>query len=375
MNITLLIDRELPTDHSFIEGFYLNALEKSKEIRNINIIGIKTESSIIRNSSKKIIYHVIPSNKNKLQKFFFLNKKIKYLTLSTDFFITRNKPVYFILVWLYVRKISNVRHLHQISNLHAETISDGFDNSIKYKLKKLAELLFRKLFLNKADLIIPVSDWMELYLKEKYDIKKSYVLPLGISTNDLIRKHTHRKNFIYVGTVNSVREIQVIIQAFDMLELDAYLTIITSENSESIDYIKLSKLISNLKNKDKFNLYPRMPRKKMLNIVSKHSVGIACFPDKKSMYQLSPIKLMDYLSQGCAVIGTPTNPETNRIISDSGAGIIVNFGVKEISDGLKILYSSNEYLNLYQKNAVNYISNNRNYDSMALEFINYLKGI
>ena len=380
MKLAVLIDRDYPSDHSFIEGFYQNALPK--KIEQVFIFAWSKTSKQIKVDNNKIFiiskysrFKLLRGAKVYLYTFFNLLKYCKNL----DGVITRNKINLFLATRLYCFFNRKCRHYHQISNLHAETIQDGYSTSLLSRIKVRSELVFRFLFLHKANLIMAVSPWMSDYLLMKYPkIKRMIVLPLGVNVKDFtfMKPFSERDiDAIYVGTFNRLRKIDELIHSFNELRslrnFNIYL--VSSESSDHFMFKKINTLIKQLNLNDSVHLLPRMPRKELIEYLNRSKIGLSLIPSSGFLKQISPTKLMEYMASGCAVIASKGIPEQDYLLKESCSGKLIDFERTMISKTINDVLKDEQILVKSSAMARDFILKNRDYDLIVETFIKTLE--
>lgn len=375
MKLCVLIDREYPNDHSFIEGFYQKALPK--QVDSVLFIGWSSlEKQFKRNDNTTYIIF-------KKSKIVFL-RKVKYflLTLTAlyrhrkeiDAVITRNSIMMFFATRFLIFFEKRIQHYHQISNLHAETILDGYSRSKLYLFKARLELIFRRVYLHKANKIIAVSPWMKKYLLEKYSkVKRIIVIPLGVNMEDFLEDVSTKReiDLIYVGTFNPLRRIDKIIEITKLMseKISFNMHLISSENYNNQHYLRIRKLIDEQKLNKFITLSPRVTRRELIKLLYNSKIGLSVIPSYGHLKQISPTKLMEYMTAGCLVIATKGIPEQDLILQESKAGLLLEFDTKLVANKvIEVLENWNDFSD-YGIIARQYMRSNRNYDSLVSTFI------
>lgn len=361
----VILDRELPSDHSFIRGFIIDKLVKKN---NSLIIALTNNSMWYKNNQTKTPYKLVKKVSFKIKtlkhliKFLYIFNRLYEHRNNLSFVYIRNNYVALLICRILRLRKKGIKIYFQISNLHAETILDGYSvNPFKRFVAKIS-IFLRPHLLNHVDYILPVSDWMSKYLTHKHTLNvKHFVLPLGITSSDFINTQDSNRDidFIYVGTINKLRKINDLVHSFVTCNFETErLMIISSENASHKSYIQLKKMISQTKC-EKIILYPRMERIEMIKYLNRSKFAISHIPPIKSLRQVSPTKLMEYMASSCVVIGYKGIPEQDFLIKKSECGYLIEYDdeslTKKMIELSKINYSDFKSMRIKGKNTIHQI--------------------
>lgn len=327
--IVVLVDKELPTDHSFIQG----VLEKSmpKVGYEVTFVGYKSNLKELNLEGVKYATITKPSLN------FFLLKIHKILNFKKiienegpfDILFSRNDPAFLILGWWLMKKKSIRNHFHQISHLHAFVTSE---KSISYRIKRYGDLMIRKLFMNHVNGILLISEQMRRFLLDVWPsyASKYIIYPMGVDVsmfeND-IKIEDRAYTVTYIGTLAKSRRIDLMVDAINCYNqkygpLDFH---IWGESTNQNDNIEIRKYVEKLNLKDKVHFHGKVSRSEISKILSQTKIGLSTIPISEIFKQISPTKLMEYLGAGCCVIANKGIDEQDYIINAA-------FGEQELLD-------------------------------------------
>ncbi|MCP3675873.1 MAG: glycosyltransferase [Gammaproteobacteria bacterium] len=164
--------------------------------------------------------------------------------------------------------------------------------------------------------------------------KGIHFLPPGVelkavSPRDKIEINSPLK-MIYIGSMDEKRSVSrlitIIISAMESVNftLDLY--------GSGNDWDNIKRLISESDKSDKIRLNPAMLRRELFKSLPKYDVGIAYIPHQ--LYDTAPpLKTMEYLASGLAVLGTDTTG--NKLFVESGVnGLLVEEGNESFKQGI-----------------------------------------
>lgn len=369
ISIAVLVDKDIPTDHSFLQG----VLEKSmyKENCEVTFIGYPSGlKPVAPEGAKFITVDNPPDNffKKKYHKVVNFINKIKEAG-PFDVLYTRNDPVYLIIAW-HLKKAGVVKlHFHQISHLHAFASARG--NTV-YKIKSSGDIFLRKIFLKYADCIMLISEQMKSFLdKEWPQFKSKYlVYPLGIEVGDFKdSKPYNQRNYevVYIGTLAASRKVDVIIDAiriynekYGNLEMHIWGG---SHNKQDDIFVKNHAKKAGLENKIHF--YGKIGRLEVLEKLKDTKIGLSTIPNDGILNQISPTKLMEYLAAGCCVVATGGIKDQEDIIQGAYGENPIVFEANAIADAIYTILNDNDKANQLSLAGREYIFENRSYSQMA----------
>ncbi|MCF6359279.1 MAG: glycosyltransferase [Cyclobacteriaceae bacterium] len=375
----VMVDKNLPTDHSFIQGLFEKVLpEKSQEIV---FVGFQGDLDIDR---EYITFNFIkPWSDNyvlrKTQKVFSFTYNM--FKVNPDVLYTRNDPTYLIIGFFFKIFKKKGVHVHQISHLHA--YSKTLRNSFVYRIKASVDLFLRRFLLSYVDLILTISESMNLFLETEWakHKEKLRVYPLGVLSDDFpifIPFDERKIDLAYIGTLAKSRELNVIIDAIKLYTVnysDEIVLNIWGESHEPRDNELLRQYIKDLGLRDNVLMHGKVDRKEILKLLPNVKIGLSTIPAKGLLVQISPTKLMEYLAAGCEIIATKGILDQEKIIKEASVGNLIDFSPNQIANEI------NNILNVKTKNerfgdiGRTFIFRNRSYEDMGQRLLDDIKSV
>lgn len=369
--IVVLVDKELPTDHSFIQG----VLEKSipKMDYEVTFVGYKSNLDELNLEGVKYITIEKPSlnffllKVHKIVKF----KKIIENEGMFDILFSRNDPAFLILGWLLKRKKRVHSHFHQISHLHAFVTSE---KSISYRIKRYGDLMIRKLFMNHVSGILLISEQMKRFLQDIWPsyANKYIIYPMGVDVsmfenNNKIEDRIY--DVTYIGTLAKSRRIDLMVDGINCYnqkygQLNFH---IWGESTNQNDNIDIRKYVEKLNLVDKVHFHGKVSRSEISKILSQTKIGLSTIPISEIFKQISPTKLMEYLGAGCCVIANKGIDEQDCIVNAAFGEqeLLDSFDPNLIADKLNQKLSNIEKMQQESDNGKAFIVSFRDYKIMA----------
>ncbi|MFT7004302.1 MAG: hypothetical protein ACJAWW_001660 [Sulfurimonas sp.] len=247
------------------------------------------------------------------------------------------------------------------------------DNIIINTVKNYFTKQSKRNLLAKCDLFMPTSKDMEDTYYADTGVK-SYPLPAGIDPAS-IKPHRESDgdecNFIYIGTLDSLREFEKVLVAFTKVKSDNWHLNISTRDSEFArnvmeKYPTISKKVSIVK---------ADTHEELMQQIDNCDVGIALFPDIPIYSTSIPAKTMDYYTVAIPTLLTE-NSKNHNIFSDKEA-LFCNFDVISIVAKLEkiIGMSQAEIAKMGQAGQDKLLSHKRNYKIMAKELYEELESL
>jgi len=219
--------------------------------------------------------------------------------------------------------------------------------------------------INEADFFLPTSQSMHEELFSDVTIT-TFRCPAGIDPNQLLPNVQHEgeeKRFIYQGTLDKLREFEVILEAFSKVESQKWHLSIATTDTEyahtlvnNYENIKNNIQIVNAKNKDE-----------LLDIISKADIGVSLLPDIPVYNTSIPIKTFDYYSSAVPTLMTNT-AHASKVFNDNINAWFCRFEIESIKQKVEYIttLSKDEVAAIGQKGQDRLLEI-KNYEKIAKE--------
>lgn len=397
MKILAFVDRKYPSDHSFLEGVMERRLTRlGHEILWV----MQSATRTVEIEEKKWEYSkclVLP-NPEKLGMVAFFNNYIQALrslrkvkkrliAFSPDIVFVRNEPIYLTFA-LKLAGSLKLPTLFQLSHLKEEDAIERLSNTrgkakVIYWLKGNIGRVLRNSNITRCDHVLPISDMMKEYLTTIIGVPagKMTSVPLGVEPTVLVEGNKERvakKYLLYVGTMAKARRLDVLINAFEIVSSSHpdFMLIMLGGGGEPKGRDELIKYVVGKKNlKERIIFISQVPRSEVPYYIKNATLAFSAIPEEGVMRMLSPTKLMEYMQWGCPVIATEGIPEQEKIIRESGGGLLVNFDERAIAEATQYMLDNPELARSMGEKAKQYIMTKRNYDKMVYEVEQIFKNV
>jgi len=391
LNIILLntskYDHTYPARTEIIE-IYGNNFPKFGH--NIIWVNPGNTNEILKRKFKGVNIYVVPSVPYTVSKS-FLKKGFNIITHSLikiklvkelikisniDIIQTRDN-IFDGLIALKIRKKYDIPFVFQLNFIQLETNLDYSNKSVLLKLYKKFALVILNYILKKADLILPISTYLQNYLKkQKFEAQKIFTLPMGVNSIDFSPNQKTEKLrskyelqdklvFIYIGSLAKKRRLDIILKAFSLVTrevMNAKLLIVGDGDGKE----ELEKLSTNL-NLEKYTIFTgEIPYKSVPKYICLADIGLSPIVPIDNYKMSSPTKMLEYMACGIPVIGNREIFDMRNVISKSNGGILVDFNAPSFSTAMIRLAKNGELAKNKGDNGRQWINKNRSYEQIAM---------
>ena len=300
----------------------------------------------------------------------------KYIDFSNfDFIIIRNRFDILASILKQVKK----------ENLHTKigfqlTFPHSFRRKFQAKienrgyLRKSLEYSFRhyyeKRLLKACDYFFPIS-W-EMKKSFFYDLSTPTLpLPMGVDcesefiSNSINKSEDNIKKFVYIGTIDPLRRMDLTFQALTPFAHQAWSLDIYTQNIEYTRSILPQTLKTNV------NVHKYMQRTELMKTLSHYDCGIFLLPENPLYNVASPTKVMDYYQAGIPALMSRI-PECLELF-DKDCGFFSSFDIQDITKTFQtVLNTPSEKLESMGKIGQNRVRRTRSYCDLAEKLFNFL---
>lgn len=141
--------------------------------------------------------------------------------------------------------------------------------------------------------------------------------------------------FIYIGTHSVERELHTVLAGIVCAVAKGAVAQFRFIGASEVDESRLRQVdgVNVLIAQGILRFERPVPRNEIPQILAECHVGVSLIPPKPVYYESSPTKLAEYMGAGLAVLASSGIPMQESFVKDSGAGIIVEWGINSISEG------------------------------------------
>ncbi len=330
-----ITDQDEYVDHSFIAPLFETYLKKYMIVDILYFTEFKSDFTC-----KDAHHFVMPSR--------YKNTLLKELTHNHidihryDFVMVRNNIALMEQI-LKKRKKYGYKALYrfsfpkrkvQIKCQEAEGKNQFLKRCVHYiQTKKETKLI------NRCDAFLPTSERMHQAYRPEVTIPTIICAPaINPAALHAHQQHTGEEiRFVYVGTLDKVREFETILEAFASLKNNAWKLYISTRDV-AFAYKLLEKYPSI---KKQVKIYNSKTKDALLKLISKSDIGIALLPPLPIYTTSTPVKVFDYYASGVPCLMTQSD-HTSTIFTDCLDAWFCAFTPKDIKEKLHYLLTLNK---------------------------------
>jgi len=213
-----------------------------------------------------------------------------------------------------------------------------------------------RLCISMADVVISVGSLLA-ELRKKQGAVRTIVVPNGVDYSffaEAQQQSPHPPTLIYVGILAEEYGLDISIEGFSHICKEipsARYYIIGEGHREYVDY--LQSMVSKLGLDEKVIFWGYRQYKNLPTHYAEADIGVALFKPSNLMKYAYPLKVVEYMAAGLAVVGTKIG-ETERLILDAQSGEVVMFTAEAFSAAVVDMLNNNVQLRIYRENAKEY---------------------
>jgi hypothetical protein len=235
----------------------------------------------------------------------------------------------------------------------------SFLDKLAMKFKNTSEVNI----INRCDFFIPTSVSMHEEFFPDINIKTMYC-PAGIDPQHLhenIQHEGEEKRFFYAGTLDQLREFDVVLEGFSKVKSDKWSLTISTQDPEYANTL-LGKF-SNIK--DKVFIHNAANKDQLLDFIAEADIGIALLPDLPVFNTSTPVKTLDYYSSAVPCVMT-NSAHANHIFTDNHDAWFCKFNKTAIADKIdQIITLSKEEVAAVGQKGQDRLLDIKNYEKIA----------
>ena len=231
----------------------------------------------------------------------------------------------------------------------------------------------KRRLISRCDIFLPTSSDMQLTFFPNSKVL-CHPLPAGLDPAR-IKAHEHLSDdfthFIYVGTLDKLREFDLILEAFSALKAQKWQLCISTHDPTFVHTM----LVNFSSIREKIQVLKADTLDELMEQVNRADIGIALLPER-TIYRTSvPAKVMDYYT--CSVPALLSDTQKNRsLFTDDKEAFFCDFSTKAITLKLKELMTMTpeKIMEVGQAGQQGILLHERNYDIMAKNLFKAIEG-
>jgi len=363
-----ITDQEEYTDHSFIGPLFEKYLKEYCEVDIVYFSDFKSDTELKENR------FVVPSkfqseimeelNRNEIDVSLYSYVVVRNIgTILKSVLKSRSKYNYKVGYRLSFPKRRAKMEVDQANN------KTSFLDIVQNKIKTFSETNM----INQCDLFLPTSQRM----KEEYfdDVTiKTFISPLCIDPERLhenIQHNDDEKRFFYAGTLDKLREFDVVLNAFSQVRTNKWKLMISTKDPEYTQNI--INTYPSIKNK--IEVHNAQSKDELLDLIAQADIGVSLLPDIPLFNTSTPVKILDYYTSSIPCFMT-NNANNNRVFTDEYDAWFCNFTKESIQEKIEyIITLTKDEVSKVGQNGQDRLLNIRNYKNLAKNLVKTLDSL
>lgn len=311
----------------------------------------------------------------------FLTLNEKFRRTKYDIILVRDDVLSGLTVFIF-KQLKKTRIAINYSFPHLLGAKDTYDGSVKSALNlvyvKILDTLSTNILLPNSDLIFPISSRMkDDFINLGISPERMHPIPLGVDTTvfhemdinrNLIKCHDEDFVFIYIGSIDWIRGLDVLIDAMRIaIDQDNTIKLVFVGNGNHL--IDLQKMVSDRGLTDRIIFTNRVSFEEVPKYLQCADVALSIINPLECFRVCSPCKIFEYMAMKKPLIANFEIPEHKDVICSSNCGLLVEFSEKSIADAMIEMAeqkrNNNEEFNKWGINGYRWVISNRTFSKLA----------
>ncbi len=230
--------------------------------------------------------------------------------------------------------------------------------------------------LRKADLILPISKWMQRDLVSK-GIPQERMMPLPLAVNpelfspaadgqEVSQRYNlgNQKVIIYLGVMTKRRQLEILLYSLAQLKQNkrnVKLLMVGEGNDRS----NLEVLARSLGMEEDVIFTGQVPYFEVPQFIAAADIAVSLVPPLDIYKVSSPSKLFEYMGMAKPVVANEEIPEHKEVLEESGGGVLVPFTPEAFAHAIVELLDNPERAAEMGRKGREWVVENRTYEILA----------
>lgn len=316
---------------------------------------------------------------------------LKYLIqYNVDIVLLRDLPVE-ALILSYVKSILGFKLYYQHSAPLGEMLM-GYSKEYTTSAKWLKYIrgYFHAIIVNKVlpkvDMVFSISDFQMEQLKSNIDQSKLATITMGFDEQWLTSINRHVFNGLnkradladsyligYLGTLNFTRNPKFMLDVLSKVKtkIPYCRLMLIGKTATEREQFELENYCNILNIKEDIIFTGYLNRGEALERLVQCDLTISAIPPSDYFIRSSPTKIYESLGLGIPVVANREILEQNKVISESGGGVLVEYNADLFAMSIVQLLQDNEKRKVMSSKASDYIISNYSYRAIAENIASY----
>jgi len=188
--------------------------------------------------------------------------------------------------------------------------------------------------INQCDAFLPTSTRMQKAFLPKVNVPSIICSPAinPAMLHENLQHEEQEKRFVYIGTLDKVREFETVLCAFEQVKSKAWKLFISTRDTEYA-YEMIDKYPQI---KAHIELYNAKTKDALLDLIAKADIGVALLPDIPIYNTATPVKIFDYYASAVPCLMTDSG-HTNTVFTDCTDAWFCDFTQEDIRKKIEYL--------------------------------------
>jgi glycosyltransferase involved in cell wall biosynthesis len=359
-----VLDKEYPPEESIVDGLFC-ALARRRGVRMYLVVSRGAERAWVQRYRGSICLSVLPRRRG-LGRFtgavrsfaLMLALRRRWGDSRAIPIFVRNDPAY-LAACLAARRLVGYRKVIYQNDF-------PFERFFRRSMKGRVGVWLLRRILRFVDDVIVVSDGGRERIEKLSRVKRVTVIPLCVDKDFLLDRTDGLAGdlrVLYLGTHREERSLTTIFEAAeDALRRGTRFTITSiGGTKEEIERLKCSGPVRRLLDSGALTLRPRIARGRIPSLLREHDVGLCLIPPTEIFTEASPTKLAEYMGAGLFVLASRGIPFQERVVQESGAGLLVDFERASIAQALERVSAQRDEILRRGRMGRDYVARTLNY--------------
>lgn len=362
MRILVITDQYEGARHSAIDGIFNRYLKDQAEV---DAVYFSRESKLPEHTGERIVLPHRYRRRNvvkglqgvvDLSRYDFVIVR-NLFGLLADFLKARTRHSFKLGFW------ESFPHSYRRVYEARQTGKSVLRKTVEYAIRKRIE----QRLVERCDFYLPITETFKTTFHPDLSIP-CHALPMGVDFSliappDEVHLPEGPTKFLYIGTVDRLRRLDLVVSAFARLEDDFLFDLYTPSDNDLVGWIKSI-------GDPRIRVHSAQPREALFRIMPDYDVGIGIIPDTLLYRVSSPTKTLEYYAAGIPALMNHL-PEYDQLFAEDTA-FFCELGEESILEALQsILRMARPEIRQTGKRGQAAVKQARDYEVMAEELYGF----
>lgn len=364
-----VLDKAFPPDHAFVRGMLCDAYPRASGVRVYCLVSRGDSPQRVRRFGRSVCLCLLHERRSvhRVANLFISIAVILYLArrLANHRLkvLVRNDPLALVASVVVRKRVA--RTIFQSSYPHEDTHRH-------WVIRAVTRTIFR-CCIPLTDAVLVVAPAAIERIRRYSSVVPTHVLPLladGTTSPQAVPPldmgiACSRLRLLYLGTHATGRQLEVVFGGcWEAMRRGVPLEMVSVGATESeMRRLLAMPFVRQIVEHKCVTILPRRERCQLSGLLEWATIGVSAIPPLPRYREASPTKLAEYLAAGVPVLASRGIPLQEQWVSESGAGLLVDFTEESIADGIEEFWRRRDELGLMRCSAVAFATEQLKYES------------